>query len=78
MCDVGGRVVLRTPDEILKKALEKETEASEFYADLAANCSVEFVRELLYRLQSEERKHMKMIRDMLARLEAGHSVPERK
>jgi rubrerythrin len=74
MCDVGGRVVLRTPDEILKKALEKETEASEFYADLAANCSVEFVRELLYRLHNEESKHMHMIMDMIARLESGHDV----
>ena len=52
----------------------KETEARDLYANLAAKCSVEFVSELLYRLQNEESKHMKIVRDMLARLEAGHGV----
>ena len=60
---------LKTPDEILNKALEKETQARDFYAELAAECPVDFVRELLETLQNEEYKHMKMIKNMLGRLE---------
>ena len=41
---------LKTPDEILRKALEKETQARDFYAGLASDCSVDFVRELLEKL----------------------------
>ena len=63
--------VVTTPEEILRKALEKETQARDFYAELAASCSVDLVRELLEKLQNEESKHMRMIRDMLGRLESG-------
>ncbi len=65
---------LRTPDEILKVALEKETQARAFYAELAAACSVEYVKELLERLQDEEGKHVHMIEAMLRRLEAGKDL----
>ena len=62
---------LRTPEEILRKALEKETQARDFYAKLALECTVDFVKELLQTLQNEEAKHMHMIRKMQGRLESG-------
>ena len=62
---------LTTPDEILRKALEKETEARDFYAEMASGCSVDFVKELLEQLQNEEAKHVHIIKKMLARLEVG-------
>ena len=64
-------MVTPTSDEILRTALEKETEAHDFYAALAASCTVEYVKELLLKLQNEEAKHMRMVREMLARLESG-------
>ena len=67
-------MVIPTSDEILHKALEKETEAHDFYAELAASCTVEFVKELLLKLQNEEYKHIRMIRDMLGRLESGKTL----
>jgi rubrerythrin len=63
-----------TTDEILRKALEKETQAHDFYAELAASCTVDFVKELLLKLQNEEAKHIRMIQDMLGRLESGKSL----
>ncbi len=62
---------LSTPDAILRKALEKETQARDFYADLAAGCSVLFVKELLLRLESEEAKHVHLIQSLLGQLESG-------
>jgi rubrerythrin len=62
---------LRTPDEIPRTALEKETQARDFYAQLALECSVDFVKELLQTLQNEESKHMHMIQEFLGRLGAG-------
>ena len=67
-------MVTPTSDEILRKALQKETEAHDFYAELAASCTVEFVKELLLKLQNEEYKHIRMIRDMLGRLESGKTL----
>ncbi len=64
---------LKTPAEILGAALEKENAARDFYAGLAAHCHVDFVRDLLQRLQNEEEKHADLIRKMLARLAGGHS-----
>jgi rubrerythrin len=60
-----------TPDQILRKALEMETQAHDFYSGLASGCSVDFVRELLEKLQNEESKHIRMIQDMISRLESG-------
>ena len=59
---------LKTPVEILNAALEKESAARDFYAELANRCHVDFVQELLFRLQNEEEKHALLIRNMLARL----------
>ena len=59
---------LKPPIEILKAALEKESASRDFYAELANRCHVDFVRELLFRLQDEEAKHALLIRNMLARL----------
>lgn len=63
----------RTPDQILRLALQKETQARDAYRELAAHCSVDFVRDLLLKLQDEEQKHMRMIQGMLARLELGRT-----
>ena len=65
---------LSTPNQILKTALQKEIQARDFYAELARQTSVDFVKELLERLQNEESKHVRMIRTMLARLESGKSI----
>ena len=64
---------LKDPAEILRAALEKETAARDFYAGLARRCHVDFVQELLFRLQNEEEKHMDLIHKMLARLAGGRS-----
>ena len=65
---------LRTPDELLRKALEKETQARDFYAKLASECSVDFVKELMRKLQNEESKHIHMIEEIQGRLRAGKGV----
>ena len=62
---------MTTPNEILRTALKKESQARDFYADLAENCSIDFVKNLLLKLQNEEAKHVSMIQKMLARLESG-------
>ena len=59
---------LKTPDQILTAALEKENAARDFYAELAKSCHVDFVRDLLLRLQNEEEKHAVLIHNLLARL----------
>ena len=67
-------MVTPTSDEILRTALEKETQAHDFYAVLAASCTIDYVKELLLKLQNEEYKHIRMIRDMLGRLESGKTL----
>ena len=62
---------LTTPNEILQAALEKETQARDFYEELGKNCSVDFVKDLLLTLQNEESKHMHLIQKMLGRVDAG-------
>ena len=59
------------PGEILRTALQKESEARDFYAEMAATCKVDFVCDMLTTLQNEEEKHVHMIKAMLARLEIG-------
>jgi rubrerythrin len=61
-------------DQILHKALEMETHAHDFYAELALVCTVDFVRELLEKLRNEESKHMHLIQDMLGRLESERPI----
>lgn len=65
---------LSTPDVILHAALRKEEQARDFYAELEATCSVDFVKDLLLTLQNEESKHMHMIQRMLRRLDAGKDI----
>jgi rubrerythrin len=65
---------LNTPEEILRAALEKETQARDFYARLHTDCSVDFVKELLLKLQNEEAKHVRLIQDMMGRLESGRGI----
>jgi rubrerythrin len=62
---------LTSSGEILRVALESERRSRDFYAGLAATCSVDFVRELLEKLQNEEAKHAHLIEGMIARLESG-------
>ncbi len=65
---------LRTPDQILGVALEKESQARDFYEQLALDCSVDFVRELLETLHNEESKHMHLIQKMIERLGTGRHL----
>ncbi len=65
---------MATPDEILRMARENETQARDFYEEMAINCSVDFVKELLETLQNEETKHIRMIDHMLAKLESGKDI----
>jgi rubrerythrin len=65
---------LTTPDQILKAALKKEEQARDYYAELARQISVDFVKELIENLQIEESKHVRMIQTMLGRLEAGKRI----
>jgi rubrerythrin len=62
---------LRTPDAVLRTALEKETQSRDFYAKLASECTVDFVKELLQKLQNEESKHMHMIQVTMDKLRTG-------
>jgi hypothetical protein len=41
---------MTTPDQILQKALEKEKEARDFYEGLVLDCSVDFVRDQLWKI----------------------------
>jgi rubrerythrin len=65
---------MATPDEILRLALETETQARDFYERMAVSCSVDFVKELLETLQNEETKHIRMIEHMLTKLESGKDI----
>jgi rubrerythrin len=63
-----------SPDEILSAALAKEQQAHDFYEGLAKDCTIDFVKEVLLKLQNEESKHMHVIQDMIARLESGRHI----
>ena len=65
---------LTTPAEILQTAFGKEMQSRDFYAGLAASCAVDFVRELLEKLQNEEARHMRMVQAMRSRLESGKDI----
>jgi rubrerythrin len=67
-------LALRTPDEILRVALAKETQAHEFYSNLAAQCRVPIVRELAEKLKDEEYRHMRMVEEMITRLSLGRDA----
>jgi rubrerythrin len=63
-----------TVAEILQKALERETQARDFYAELASSCGVSVVTEFMEKLQNEESKHIRMVKDMIGRLESGKGI----
>jgi rubrerythrin len=65
---------LSSPDQILREALAREEEARDFYDALGKRCHVDFVRDLLERLKEEEVKHLHLVQNMIARLNAGNSV----
>jgi rubrerythrin len=62
---------LKTPMEILTKALEKERQAFEFYSAMLDQTRVRMLQELLATLKDEEQKHMRMIQGRIAELELG-------
>ena len=62
---------MKTPDQILSAALEKEEQAHQFYTECLAQCRVESVRLLLQTLVNEEYKHVHLIRELMARLDLG-------
>lgn len=64
---------MSNPVDILQAAMEKEASARDFYGDLANQCRVDFVKDLLLRLQNEEAKHFKLLQKMLTRI--GTSLP---
>jgi len=63
-----------TPDAILQEALTREQEAHAFYASLVARCKVDFVKELLEKLEDEEAKHVDLIQELITKLNLGHDV----
>lgn len=48
-------------DDILKRAIEGEIEAAEFYADVAAQSENEFIRDLFVTFSQEEKKHRRIL-----------------
>ncbi len=63
-----------TPDEILQEALAREQEAQAFYASLLARCRIDFIRELLEKLEEEESRHVHLIQEMITKLNLGHDL----
>jgi rubrerythrin len=65
---------LMTLNQILEVALGKEEEAHRFYDQLLGECRADAVRELLERLKNEEYKHIRMIEEMITRLNLGKAL----
>jgi rubrerythrin len=68
------KLELKTPDQILQVALAKEKEARDFYDAQAADCRVDFVRKLLEKLKNEESKHIRMVQEMMKKLNVGRDI----
>jgi rubrerythrin len=64
----------RMPDQILQEALRRETDARDFYSNVAENCHVDFVKKLLERLKNEESRHISLVQEMISRLNLGKSL----
>jgi rubrerythrin len=62
------------PDAILQEALSREVEARDFYGRLAERTSVTLVRDFLERLKNEESKHVRLVEEMIAKLNLGRNV----
>jgi rubrerythrin len=63
-----------TPEEILQAALAREEMARDLYTELAAECHIDFVRELLERLSDEEAKHAHLLQAMITKLHLGKDM----
>ncbi len=59
----------RTPDQILRLALQKEKAAYEFYSEACSETKVDMIRELLEALRNEEAKHIKLIEKKLVEIQ---------
>ncbi len=66
-----NRKTQRTSTDVLQTALRKEEASCRLYDGMINDSRVEFVRELLARLRDEEARHVRMIKNMISRLEAG-------
>ena len=62
---------LKTSDQILQAALAKEEEAHQFYGELLLHCHAHIVRELVEKLKNEEYKHIRMVKEMIVKLNLG-------
>jgi rubrerythrin len=69
-----GLWTLMTPNQILEVALGKEEEAYRFYDRLLEECRADTVRELLERLKNEEYKHIRIVEEMITRLNLGKAL----
>jgi rubrerythrin len=65
---------LKTPDQILQAALVKEEEAHQFYGELLLHCQAHIVRELVEKLRNEEYKHVRMVKEMITKLNLGKGL----
>ena len=63
-----------TPGAILREALAREQEAQAFYAGLIAHYRVDFIRELAEKLENEEAKHVRLVQEMITRLNLGQDI----
>jgi rubrerythrin len=66
--------LLMTPNQILEVALGKEKEAHRVYDRLLEECRADTVRELLETLKNEEYKHIRMVEEMITRLNLGKAL----
>jgi rubrerythrin len=66
--------LLMTPNRILEVALDKEEAAHRFYDKLLEECQADIVRELLEKLKNEEYKHIRMVEEMMTRLNRGKAL----
>lgn len=62
---------ISTPGELLKAALVKEQQAHDFYEHAILSCKIVMVRELLEKLKDEESRHVRLVREMLVKIELG-------
>lgn len=65
---------LTTPDEILTVALAKEKAAYRFYQRVENLSRIDYVQELVRRMKDEEAKHIKLIENMIVKMNLGREV----
>ena len=59
--------------EILSAALAKEKAAYRFYERIETQARVDFVLDLVRRLKDEEAKHVKLVENMIAKMNLGRA-----